>query len=72
MRTARILTVSAIAVSAVALTACGGLRQSIGLTKVVPDEFLTVASAPLTVPPEYGLRPPAPVERVQAAGPVRA
>ncbi|MFC5343135.1 DUF3035 domain-containing protein [Brevundimonas staleyi] len=60
MRTARILTVSAIAVSAVALTACGGLRQSIGLTKVVPDEFLTVSSAPLTVPPEYGLRPPAP------------
>ena len=58
--TTRILTVSAIAVSAVALTACGGLRQSIGLTKVVPDEFLTVASAPLTVPPEYGLRPPAP------------
>ncbi len=60
MRTARILTVSAIAVSAVALTACGGLRQSIGLTKVVPDEFLTVSSAPLTVPPEYGLRPPQP------------
>ena len=60
MRTARILTVSVLAVSAVALTACGGLRQSIGLTKVVPDEFLTVASAPLTVPPEYGLRPPAP------------
>ena len=65
MRTARIpmsriLTVSAIAVSAVALTACGGVRQSIGLTKVVPDEFLTVSSAPLTLPPEYGLRPPAP------------
>lgn len=60
MRTARLLTVSAIAVSAVALTACGGLRQSVGLTKVVPDEFLTVSSAPLTVPPEYGLRPPAP------------
>ena len=56
----RLLTVSIVAVSAVALTACGGLRQSIGLTKVVPDEFLTVASAPLTVPPEFGLRPPAP------------
>lgn len=56
----RLLTVSLVAVSAVALTACGGLRQSIGLTKVVPDEFVTVASAPLTVPPEYGLRPPAP------------
>ena len=56
----RLLTVSLVALSAVALTACGGLRQSMGLTKVVPDEFVTVASAPLTVPPEYGLRPPAP------------
>ena len=56
----RLLTVSLVALSAVALTACGGLRQSIGLTKVVPDEFVTVSSAPLTVPPEYGLRPPAP------------
>lgn len=60
MRIVRLSTVSLIAVSAVALTACGTVRQSIGLTKVVPDEFLTVASAPLTVPPEYGLRPPAP------------
>lgn len=56
----RLLTVSLVAVSALALTACGGLRQSIGLTKVVPDEFVTVSTAPLTVPPEYGLRPPAP------------
>jgi hypothetical protein len=56
----RLLTVSLVALSAVALTACGGLRQSIGLTKVVPDEFVTVSTAPLTVPPEYGLRPPAP------------
>lgn len=56
----RLAVLSVVAVSAVALSACGGLRQSIGLTKVVPDEFLTVASAPLTVPPEYGLTPPAP------------
>ncbi len=56
----RLLTVSLVAVSALALTACGGLRQSIGLTKVVPDEFVTVSTAPLTVPPEYGLRPPTP------------
>lgn len=56
----RLLTVSLVALSAVALTACGGLRQSIGLTRVVPDEFVTVSTAPLTVPPEYGLRPPAP------------
>ncbi len=60
MLNTRTLSVSLIAVSAVALSACGGLRQSIGLVKVVPDEFVTVSSAPLTVPPEYGLRPPAP------------
>ena len=28
--------------------------------RITPDEFLTVSTAPLTVPPEYGLRPPAP------------
>lgn len=56
----RLALVSVIAVSAAALGACSGLRQSIGLTKVTPDEFLTVSTAPLSVPPEYGLRPPAP------------
>lgn len=47
-------------VSALAVSACGSVRQGIGLTKVTPDEFVTVSTAPLTVPPEYGLRPPAP------------
>lgn len=56
-RTAVLLTLAA---SSLALGACGGLQQSIGLTKVTPDEFLTVSTAPLTVPPEYGLRPPSP------------
>lgn len=52
--------VLALAVSTLALGACSGLQRSIGLSKVTPDEFLTVSTAPLTVPPEYGLRPPAP------------
>ena len=56
-RTAAILIVAA---AALALGACSSLRQGVGLTKVTPDEFLTVSTAPLTVPPEYGLRPPAP------------
>lgn len=43
-----------------ALSGCGAIKQGVGLTKVVPDEFVTVSTAPLTVPPEYGLRPPAP------------
>ena len=49
-----------VAVSALSLGACQSTRQAIGLTKVVPDEFVTVSTAPLSVPPEYGLRPPNP------------
>jgi Protein of unknown function (DUF3035). len=60
LRTAA-LTVAATA-AALSLSACGGLSQTMGLAKVTPDEFLTVSSAPLSVPPEYGLRPPNPGE----------
>ena len=49
-----------LAASALVLGGCSSLRNSVGLTKITPDEFLTVSTAPLTVPPEYGLRPPAP------------
>ena len=44
-----------------ALSGCGGqIRQALGMTKQSPDEFLTVAHAPLTLPPDYNLRPPEP------------
>jgi len=56
----RVVTLAVLTAAAVSISACGSMRQTIGLTKVVPDEFVTVATAPLTVPPEYGLRPPAP------------
>src|SRR5262245_63280888 len=43
------------------LSACGGqVRQALGMTKHSPDEFLTVAHAPLTLPPDYSLQPPQP------------
>ncbi|MCC7266700.1 MAG: DUF3035 domain-containing protein [Caulobacteraceae bacterium] len=32
------------------------------MSKVTPDEFRVVAKAPLVVPPDYALRPPAPGE----------
>ena len=32
------------------------------MTKVTPDEFRVVTKAPLVVPPDYALRPPAPGE----------
>lgn len=57
LRTAAVLT---LATSMLALGACASVSKGVGLTKVTPDEFLTVSTAPLTVPPEYGLRPPAP------------
>ncbi len=57
LRTIAVLTLTT---SMLALGACSSVRQGIGLSKITPDEFLTVSTAPLTVPPEYGLRPPAP------------
>jgi hypothetical protein len=55
-----IRTAALVSVAAVALSGCNAVRQGVGLTRVTPDEFLTVSTAPLSVPPEYGLRPPAP------------
>lgn len=57
LRTVAVLTLTT---SVFALGACSGLRTGVGLNRITPDEFLTVSTAPLTVPPEYGLRPPAP------------
>lgn len=45
----------------VALGACEGVKQELGLAKQPPDEFAVVASkAPLVVPPDFTLRPPRP------------
>jgi hypothetical protein len=44
------------------MAGCSGAAQALGLTKVTPDEFRVVTKAPLTVPPDYALRPPAPGE----------
>jgi hypothetical protein len=44
------------------LTACNTARGALGMSKVTPDEFRVVAKAPLVVPPDYALRPPAPGE----------
>lgn len=43
------------------LTACGEgtLSERIGLERKPPDEFRVLSRPPLTVPPEFNLRPPA-------------
>jgi hypothetical protein len=43
-----------------ALPACEGVRNQLGLNKSAPDEFRVVSRAPLTLPPDFSLRPPEP------------
>jgi hypothetical protein len=54
--------VAAALVASTALVGCQSTRQALGISKVVPDEFRVVSMAPLVVPPDYSLRPPAPGE----------
>ena len=62
MSSKRVLAVVSLLGAAAALSACGHAREALGIAKVTPDEFRVVAKAPLTLPPDYDLRPPAPGE----------
>lgn len=55
-------TVLAIALVGLAASGCSSLRSAIGGGKNPPDEFAIVTKAPLTIPPDYSLRPPKPGE----------
>jgi hypothetical protein len=44
------------------LGGCQSASHALGLSKVTPDEFRVVTKAPLVLPPDYSLRPPAPGE----------
>ena len=43
-----------------ALAGCEGVKNQLGIGKNPPDEFTVVARAPLSLPPDYTLRPPSP------------
>jgi hypothetical protein len=49
-------------VGAAGLAGCQSTQRALGMTKVTPDEFRVVTKAPLVLPPDYSLRPPAPGE----------
>ena len=54
---------TALAVSTVLLLAgCSGVQDQFSLTSTPPDEFKVTTRAPLAVPPNFSLRPPAPGE----------
>ncbi len=42
------------------IAGCTSTKQSLGITKKAPDEFSVVRRAPLSMPPDYTLRPPTP------------
>ena len=42
------------------LSGCTDLSRAIGLERTSPDEFAVESRAPLTIPPEFDLRPPQP------------
>ncbi|HXV01496.1 MAG TPA: DUF3035 domain-containing protein [Caulobacteraceae bacterium] len=52
----------ALVMGAAALSGCNTASKALGMSKVTPDEFRVVTQAPLVVPPDFSLRPPAPGE----------
>lgn len=63
MKFNRVATLSVLAAAAATgLAGCQSASKALGMSKVVPDEFRVVTKAPLVVPPDYSLRPPAPGE----------
>lgn len=55
-----VIQASALLAVALVVSGCQSTRRAIGLEKTVPDEFAVAAPAPLAVPPDFNLRPPAP------------
>ena len=53
---------AAVAACALVLGACSNeaLQRNFGLTRDAPDEFIVTTRAPLSVPPNFTLRPPQP------------
>ncbi len=57
---------------ALALAACSGVQEQLGLTTTPPDEFAVYSRAPLSVPPDFALLPPQPgAPRPQEATPTQ-
>jgi hypothetical protein len=43
-----------------ALMGCTDFKQAVGLEPTMPDEFAVESNPPLTIPPDFDLRPPEP------------
>ena len=56
--------------ASVTLSACSDFRRAIGTEKSSPDEFAVVVRAPLSLPPDFTLRPSGPDDETAAAAPL--
>lgn len=56
----RFLVLTAVLSGSLLLAACDSVKRQVGVGRHSPDEFAVVKRAPLTLPPEYSLRPPSP------------
>lgn len=52
----------ALCAAVIGLQGCSEIQKAVGNTKQPPDEFAVVARPPLSVPPNFSLRPPTPGE----------
>lgn len=50
----------ALLIGTFALSACSGTKEMLGLNKSAPDEFAVYSRAPLSLPPDYTIKPPTP------------
>lgn len=55
-----LFTVLLAALFALGLSACSNFKEDLGLGRSPPDEFAVVDRQPLSMPPDFGLRPPKP------------
>lgn len=49
-----------ISATLIALAGCGEVRETVGLVNTPPDEFAVIDHPPLSMPPDFDLRPPRP------------
>jgi len=60
MPTPTFLRFAVLGFSLAALAGCQSFRDEAGLSRQAPDEFAVTTKAPLIIPPDFNLRPPAP------------
>lgn len=56
----RLRPIDACLVSGLLLAGCSDFKRAVGIEPTSPDEFAVESRAPLTIPPDFQLRPPQP------------